>query len=124
MGVTLAGVTLIFAGAKVGSFVIPEIPAYYVHTSVSLIALLAMIVAQIFTSQAVKGSDLEVRVRYGRYSILGGIVSIILLVVFLPTSFGSYQGLTERMFIAVQIIWIEVMALKPRSMANLRNPRP
>jgi len=123
VGVVLAGVSLIFAGAKVGGLVISEIPAYYVHTSASLIAFLAIIVAQFYTWRAVKGSNRGVRVRYGRYSMLSGIVSIVLLVVFLPTSFGSYQGLTERMFIAVQLIWIEVMALKLRSMANLQHSR-
>jgi hypothetical membrane protein len=118
-GVIIAGVSLIFAGVTVGGVVIPEIPAYYVHTSASLIAFLAIILAQFYTWRAVKGSDRGVWARYGGYSKLSGIVSIVLLLVFLPTSFGSYQGLTERMFIAVQFVWIEVMALKLRSTAGL-----
>jgi hypothetical membrane protein len=122
-GVILAGVTLVLSGAMVGSFVIPEIPAYYAHTTASLIAFLAIIVAQFLTWRAVKGSERGVWGRYARYSLFSGAVSIVLLSVFLSTSFGPYQGLTERMFIAVQLVWVEVMALKLRSLTP-KSPRP
>ena len=122
VGVILAGITLLLAGASIGrTVVVPAIPAYYVHTTFSLLAFVAIIPVQFLTWQAVKRSNRVVWGRYGTYTLLSGIVSLILLFVFLPTSFGAYKGLTERMFVAVVLIWIEITGLKLLSLSNLKS---
>jgi hypothetical protein len=40
-----------------GSVIVPEVPAYYAHTTASLIAFLAIIAGQFLTWQAAKGVD-------------------------------------------------------------------
>ena len=99
VGIILAGVTLMLAGT-----IVPEIPAYYAHTTASLIAFVAIIVAQFLTWQAAKGSNQSRWVLYGVYSLLSGIILAILLLVFLLTSFGAYNGLTERMLVTAVLI--------------------
>ena len=49
-------------------------------------------------------------------------LSTILLTVFLFTSSGPYEGLTERMFVSVVLIWIEVTGLRLRSISSHRHP--
>jgi hypothetical protein len=121
VGIILAGLTLLLAGAPLGgNVIVHDIPTFYAHTVASFVAFFAIIAAQLMTWRAVDESD---RAHWGRYricSLLCGVLSVILLVVFVLTSSGPYQGLTERMFILVPFIWIEITGLKLRSMANYR----
>jgi hypothetical membrane protein len=120
VGIVLAGVSLLLSGASLGgSLTIPEIPAYYAHTVASFIAFFAIIAAQFLTWRAAKRGDRALWERYEVYSLLSGLLSVILLALFVATLFGPYQGLAERTFIAVPLIWIEVTGLKLGSMAAL-----
>jgi len=45
---------------------------------------------------------------------------MILLIVFLVTLSGPYDGLTERIFVSVVLIWIGISGVKFHSIARLR----
>ncbi|MGO9387491.1 MAG: hypothetical protein ACLPWD_05505, partial [Methanobacterium sp.] len=63
--------------------------------------------------QALKGSDDTLWKRYGRYSLISGLLSILTFLLFiLPSSFSySYNGAAERLFVGVFLVWIEVTGL-------------
>jgi hypothetical protein len=103
-----------------GGVVVPEIPSYYAHTIVSLVAFVAIILGEFLTWRAVKGGNRSVWGRYALFSSLCGILSVITPLIFLLTLFGPYEGPTERMFSVVALVWIEVTGLKLRSLDILQ----
>jgi hypothetical membrane protein len=105
--IILAGVTLFSVGADV-----TYAKDVVSHGLVSAIAFLVIIVAQFLTWQALRGSDDVVWGRYRTYSLISGLLSIITLLILSYTQFSLYHGATERLFIAVWLIWIEITALK------------
>ncbi|MGP8022483.1 MAG: DUF998 domain-containing protein [Methanobacterium sp.] len=115
--VIVFGVGLIFAGLFLilSIIIFGEYPTdyvfYYAHTIASFIAFLTIIVAQFLTWQALKKSKKNWGL-YPLYSLFSGLLSIIMLIVFFFTFSSLYQGLTERLFVAIPLIWIEVTGLK------------
>jgi hypothetical membrane protein len=112
VGVILAGVTLILASPY------PEdsstaISFFYVHTFVSLVAFVAIIVAQFLTW---KGLDVATDRSHWRsfrtYSLVSGIISVIFLFIFFLTSFSKFEGATERLVVAIDLVWIEIGGFK------------
>ena len=85
---------------------------------VSAIAFLVIIIAQFLTWQALRKSDDTIWGRYRKYSIISGLLSILTLIWLSYTQFSSYHGATERLFIAVWLIWIEVTGLKLYSLTK------
>jgi len=88
------------------------------HGLVSAIAFLVIIVAQFLTWQALRGSNGAIWGRYPIYSLISGIISILALIFLSYTQFSSFHGASERLFIAVWIIWIEITGLKLYSIVN------
>ncbi len=82
------------------------------HDLVSSIAFLSIIAAQLLIWKGLKSADGTVWGRYRKYSLISGILSIILLFVLRVAIGGNYQGIVQRAFLAVQWIWIEVTGLK------------
>ena len=111
LGTIFAGVALILSWIYFG-----ESPTNYVfylyHTLASFIAFLTIIAAQILTWQALKKSDSTIWGNYPIYSLVSGLLSIILLIVFMSTFSSPYTGLTERLFVAVPLIWLGITGLK------------
>lgn len=105
--IILAGVTLIFSAPNI-VYAKDDIP----HGLVSAIAFLLIIIAQFLTWQALRGSDKAIWGKYPMYSLLSGLLSIATLIFLSYTQFSPYHGASERLFIAVWLIWIEVTALK------------
>jgi Protein of unknown function (DUF998) len=112
LAIILAGVFLIFVGAIPTS---DAVPLYYAHTAASFIGFLAIIVAQFLTWRELDVSNPREWISYRRFSLLSGILSVFLLLVFLFTMTSFYQGATEKLFVAVPLIWIEVSAIKLHS---------
>ncbi len=106
LGLIFAGVSLLFTGVFTEAYVVDA------HSLSSVIAFLTIIAAQLLTWQALRGSKNSIWGFYRIYSLLSGLLTIIVLVVFSYTQFGPYHGAIERLFIAVWMIWIEVTALK------------
>ena len=112
--IILAGVTLFSVGP--GVIYAKDVVS---HGLVSAIAFLVIIVAQFTTWQALRGSDNSIWGHYGMYSLISGIISIIVLIFLSYTQFSSFHGASERLFIAVWMIWIEVTGLKLYSLVKI-----
>ncbi len=112
LGMMFAGVSLLFTG------VFPENYVMGAHALASVIAFLTIIAAQFLTWQALSMNDTAIWGRYRLYSLISGLLSIVFLVVLSYTQFATYHGATERLFIAVWLIWIEVTGLKLYSLIN------
>lgn len=103
LGVLFAGVAFLFQWNS------PYNTVILAHSVASIIAFYAIFIAQILTWQALKGSNQDIWKNYRIYSLISGFVTLIVLF-YIP--FSPYQGLFERVFIAVWMIWIEVTAVK------------
>lgn len=103
LGVIFAGVSFLFQWNYPYSTVI------LAHSVASIIGFYAIFIAQLLTWQALKGSNPNIWRNYRIYSLISGFVTLIVLF-YIP--FTLYQGLFERVFIAVWMIWIEVTAIK------------
>ena len=108
---------IVFAVLAASAGFFPDQPNPYpgaVHVLVSLLAFILVILSQFFLWRRLRHSKDEERAvwgRYGTFSLVTGVLSIILLGAF-ALSFGSpYDGLAERAFVAVPFLWIEVIAI-------------
>ncbi len=112
--IILAGVTLISAPADMvyAKDVIS-------HGLVSAIAFLVIIIAQFLAWLALRGSNSAVWGHYRIYSLISGLLSILTLIFLSYTQFSSFHGASERLFIAVWLIWIEVTGLKLYSLTKM-----
>ncbi len=111
--IILAGVTLLSAPADV-TYAKDVIS----HGLVSAIAFLLIIIAMFLTWLALRNSNKAIWGRYRLFSLICGLLSIITLVILSYTQFSYYHGASERLFIAVWLIWIEGTGLKLYSLAN------
>lgn len=102
LGVLFAGVAFLFSGIYSYNTVITA------HSIASIIAFFSIFIAQLLTWQALKGRK-NIWGNYPIYSLISGVITLIALF-YIP--FSLYQGLFERVFIAVWLIWIEVTAIK------------
>ncbi len=105
--IMLAGVTLFLAPSDVvyAKNVIS-------HGLVSAVAFLVIIVAQFLTWLSLRGSSDVIWGRYRIYSLISGLLSILTLIFLSYTQFSSFHGASERLFIAVWMIWIFITGLK------------
>ncbi|MTK64162.1 MAG: DUF998 domain-containing protein [Methanobacterium sp.] len=112
IAVMLAGVAFLFQWTS------PYNAVILAHSVASIIGFYAIFIAQILTWQALKGSDQDIWRNYRIYSLISGFVTLIVLF-YIP--FSPYQGLFERVFIAVWLIWIEVTAIKLYRLSKSRD---
>lgn len=105
--IILAGVTLFSVGPDV--IYAKDVVS---HGLVSAIAFLVIIIAQFLTWLALRGSDDAIWGRYRLYSLISGLLSIFALIFLSYTQFSSFHGASERLFIAVWMIWIFVTGIK------------
>jgi hypothetical membrane protein len=84
------------------------------HNLVSATAFVSIIAAQILVWQGLKNADDSVWGKYRNYSLISGLLSLILVIVLKVaiSNFSDYQGLVQRAFLAVPWIWVELTALK------------
>lgn len=111
--IMLAGVTLLSAPADV-TYAKDVIS----HGLVSAIAFLLIIIAMFLTWLALRNSNKDIWGHYRLFSLICALFSIITLVILSYTQFSSYHGASERLFIAVWLIWIEGTGLKLYSLSN------
>lgn len=111
--IILAGVTLLFSGPNL-IYAKDDVP----HGLVSAIAFLTIIAAQFLTWQALRGSNDAIWGHYRLYSFISGVLSILTLLFLSYTQFAPYHGASERLFIAVWMIWIELTGLKLYSLSK------
>ena len=112
-GVIFAGVALLFPGAATTSA-----SENYPHVLASLIAFLSIIAVQLLTWRALRASDGATWGRYRAYSLISGLLSLLLFLNFLLTQSAAYVGAMQRVFMAVPWVWIEVTGIKLNSIAK------
>lgn len=114
------GLCIILAGVTLFSAPVDLIYAKDVisHGLVSAIAFLVIIVAQFLTWLALRRSDDTIWGHYRAYSLISGSLSILTLIFLSYTQFSSFHGASERLFIAVWMIWIEVTGIKLYLLSN------
>ncbi len=91
------------------------------HTAVSSSAFLAIIAAQLLVWRGLRGADPAAWGRYCTASMVGGILSFAMLVVFKASVGGAYQGAGQRAFLAVPWAWIEITGIQLYSLAGTSN---
>ncbi|MEN6551758.1 MAG: DUF998 domain-containing protein [Methanobacterium sp.] len=107
--VVLFGLGVLFAGVFPEDY-LSQMP----HNLVSATAFVAIIIAQLLIWQGLRNEDSTVWGRYRTYSLISGLLSIIfviLLKIFM-TYYVDYQGVAQRLFLAVPWIWIGITGLK------------
>ncbi len=85
-----------------------------VHAFVSILAFVLVALSQFFLWRRIRratGEEKAVWGRYGTYSLVSGILTIILLFVFGSSQGTPYYGVAQRVFIAVPWLWIEAIAV-------------
>jgi|NGEPerStandDraft_6_1074524.scaffolds.fasta_scaffold150870_2 hypothetical membrane protein len=83
------------------------------HNIVSATAFVAIIAAQIFIWQGLKDKDRTMWGRYATYSLISGLLSLILVILLkVAMLYGFYPGLSQRAFLIVSWIWIGVTGIK------------
>ena len=112
--IILAGVTLFSVGANV-----TYAKDVIAHGLVSAIAFLVIIVAQFTAWHALRNSENSIWGSYRIFSLIMGLMSIFTLLLLSYTQFSPYHGATERLFIAMWMIWIEVTGIKLYSLTKL-----
>jgi hypothetical membrane protein len=106
--VIIFGILIILAG------VFPEnYGSGALHQSVSAFAFLSIIAAQLLVWKGLKGGDFAIWGKYRTYSLVSGLLSIIFLILLQVaiSDFPAYQGLAQRLFLAVPWIWVGVTGL-------------
>ncbi len=94
------------------------------HTAVSSSAFLAIIAAQLFVWRGLRGADPAAWGRYRTASLVCGVLSLAMLVVFKAALGGAYQGAGQRAFLAVPWTWVEITGLRLYSLADKLAPQP
>ena len=89
------------------------------HTLVSSAAFLSIIAAQLLVWQGLRRKDSAVWGRYRTYSLISGLLSLVLVWF---SSGTDYPGAAQRIFLAVPWIWIEVTGLKLYSLTKMSQP--
>ena len=83
------------------------------HNLVSSTAFISIIAAQLLIWQGLKSKDSQIWGRYRTYSLISGLLSIILVILLkVAMLFGIYLGLAQRAFLIVPWIWIGLTGLK------------
>jgi hypothetical membrane protein len=88
------------------------------HALASIVAFLASIAGQLVISRALRGSDRAVWGGYRTYSLVSGLLTLVLLFVFRYYSGGPYQGAAQRVFLAVPWVWMAVSGIKLYSLTK------
>jgi len=102
LGVIFAGVSLLFL-------------AYFAHILATFIAFGAIIAAQLLTWRSLRNNtEGEAWGRYRAYSLLSGLLSLVLLAVFIYSLGTPYHGAMERVFVAVPLAWIVATGIRIR----------
>ncbi len=105
--VAIFGLGVFFTGVFPLNY-LSEIP----HFIASFIEFISIIAAQLLIWKGLRSADSAFWGRYRVYSLISGILSIILLVIYISLITANYHGVLQRLFLTVHWIWIEVTALK------------
>jgi hypothetical membrane protein len=92
------------------------------HDAVSGLVFLALVVAQLVLARAFRRDPRWRDLR--AYSIVSGILTLALLVLFGTSAIDGWNGLVQRVFLAVPLVWIMVLGIRLRRLANDHSALP
>jgi hypothetical membrane protein len=118
---TAVWMVIIFGLGIIGAGFFPENYLSQVpHNLVSATAFVAIIAAQFLVWKGLKIADDSVWGRYRTFSLITGILSIILVIALkiVMLDYIAIQGIVQKIFIGIWLIWIEVSALKLYSLGK------
>jgi hypothetical membrane protein len=88
---------------------------HHVHDLVSVLVFLALVASQLILARAFGRDATWHDLRW--YSISSGALTFALLVLYGSGAIGGWNGLVQRVFLAVPFIWIAVLGLRMRRLA-------
>jgi hypothetical membrane protein len=86
-----------------------------VHDLASLVIFVSLIAAQLILARAFRQDARWQDLR--KYSLVSGVLSFALLVLYGSEAFGDSNGLVQRVFTAVPFVWVAVVGLRLRRLA-------
>ena len=86
------------------------------HDAVSGLVFLALVVAQLVLARAFRRDPSWRDLR--AYSIFSGSLTLALLVLFVAGPIAGWNGLLQRVFLAVPLVWVTVVGLRLRRLAD------
>lgn len=81
-----------------------------VHDMVSLVIFLALVAAPLVLAHAFQRNERWRDLR--SYSIVTGLLGLVLLILFVTEAAGSWNGLLQRVFVSVPFLWIAVLGFR------------
>ena len=87
-----------------------------VHDAVSGLVFLALVVAQLVLARAFRRDPSWRDLR--PYSIVSGALTLALLVLFGTGAIDDWNGLVQRVFLTVPLVWMMVLGIRLRQLAN------
>jgi hypothetical membrane protein len=91
-----------------------------VHDNVGIAVFLVLVIAPLVLARAFRRDSRWRGLR--RYSLATGAVTLVLLLVFGGDSFPGWNGLAERILIAVPLAWIAVIGTRLARIAVASDP--
>jgi hypothetical membrane protein len=92
---------------------------HVLHDNVSLLIFLSLVAAPLVLARAFHRTDGWRDLRL--YSMATGLLTLVLLILYVTASGRSEIGLVERIFVSVPFLWIGVLGFR---LARLSRPRP
>jgi hypothetical membrane protein len=85
---------------------------HHVHDLVSRLVFVSLVVAQLVLARVFGGDEFWRDLR--SYSVVSGTATLVLLVVYGTRVFGDWNGLVQRVFLAVPFAWVVVVGVRVR----------
>ena len=92
---------------------------HQIHDLVSLLVFVALIVGQLLCARAFRQDPQWRDLR--TYSLVSGVLTLALLVLFIADAIDGWNGIVQRIFLAVPWIWIVVLGLRLLRLATPRS---
>jgi hypothetical membrane protein len=95
---------------------------HHVHDLVSALSFVSLAVAQLMLARSFGGDDFWRDLR--SYSVVSGLATLLLLILYGTRVFGDWEGLVQRIFLAVPFAWIVVVGVRVRRLPAGTRPEP
>jgi hypothetical membrane protein len=92
------------------------------HELASLVVFLALVVAPLALARAFRGDERWRDLR--AYSIATGLVGLVLLVLLFSDLAGSWNGVVQRVFVTVLLLWMAILGARLIRLSRIRTPEP
>src|SRR5262249_34982120 len=91
-----------------------------VHDNVGIAVFLVLVLTPLVLARAFRRDSRWRDLR--RYSLVTGVLTLVLLLVFGGDSFSGWNGLAERVLVTIPLVWIAVLGLRLAHIAVAADP--